>query len=253
VRKVLVLLLALGLVLPVAAHAARPTASPDERYALVVGVTQYAGRTADTAAGAKDALSIVHVLVQNGWRRDRIRLLTDGAATGRAIADGLAWLQRSSSDRTFSLFHYSGHVKRSGGAQHLWGSDNTYLRDTDVAAVLRGVRGTAWTDIAGCHAGGFDEGLSSERHLFTSSRVTEKSYEQPLWGNSVWTDLLWEQGLGQRKGDADRDGGVSVQEAVQWAAPKAAAYTAGQRPYGPQHPVRAGGLPLRLDAPRTLR
>lgn len=79
--------------------------------------------------------------------------------------------------------------------------------------VLRAVRGTAWTSISGCEAGGFDEGLSSPRHLFTgSSHVTEKSFEDRGTGCIVWTGIPFDEGLRRKAGDRDGDGGVSVNE-----------------------------------------
>ncbi len=116
---------------------------------------------------------------------------------------------------------------------------------------MRAVQGVSWTSIAGCEADGFNDGLSSAKRLFTaSSAVDEKSYEHPEWGTSVWTGVLWQQGLRDGDGDTDGDGRVSVQEAARWGAPRAAVITDKQRPYGPQHPVLAGGSgPLYLDAP----
>jgi hypothetical protein len=231
---------------------APPTAAPADRWALLVGVTNYRGNVKDTRAGAADARLVRDVLLRHGWRSDRIRILTDDQATGRAVADGMAWLQRNSSSTTFSLFHYSGHVKQKNGHEFLWPVDNGYIQDTEVSRVLRAVRGTAWTNISGCEAGGFDEGLSSPRHLFTaSSHVTEKSYEDSKTGFSVWSGMLFDEGLRDKAGDRDGDGKVSVHEAYDYAAPRAKAYTQKQRPYGPQTPQRAGGNgSLDLAAPR---
>jgi hypothetical protein len=229
------------------------TAAPQDRWALVVGVTDYRGNVQDTVGGANDARLVRDVLLRNGWRDDRIRVLTDGAATGQAVADGISWLQRNSSSRTFSFFHYSGHVKQKNGHEHLWPVDNRYLVDTEVARVLRAIRGTAWTSISACEAGGFDEGLSSPRHLFTaSSHVTEKSYEDRSTGYSVWSGMLFDEGLRQKAADRDGDGGVSVNEAYRYAAPRARSYTRDQRPHGPQTPQWAGGNgSLDLAKPRV--
>ena len=255
-RRVLLLLPVLLLAgLPLPAQAAAPTASPAERWALVVGVTDYAGRTSSTVGGAADARLVRDVLLRQGWRKDRIRVLTERQATGQAISDGLGWLVRHSSASTFSMFHYSGHVKQTRSGEFLWGSDNRFLRDSDVARTLKQLRGTGWTSISGCEAGGFAHGLGSDRHLFTaSSRVTEKSYEHPRWGTSIWSGLLFDQAIRDKAADKDRDGRVSVQEAYQWAAPRAATLTSRQRPHGPQHPQRSGWKgSLDLAKPRTLR
>lgn len=229
-----------------------PTAAPADRWALIVGITDYRGKVQDTVGGANDARLVRDVLLRNGWRNDRIRILTDGQATGKAVSEGISWLQRNSSSKTFSFFHYSGHVKQKNGREFLWPVDNAYLADTEVSRVLKANAGTSWTNISGCEAGGFDEGLSSPRHLFTaSSTVTEKSYEDPRTTYSVWTGMLFDEGMRDKKGDADGDGGVSVNEAFDYAAPRARAYTQQQRPYGPQSPLRRGGTgSLNLAAPR---
>lgn len=229
-----------------------PTAAAQDRWALVVGVTNYRGNVKDTIGGANDARLVRDVLLKSGWRSDRIRILTDDAATGKAVSEGISWLQRNSSSTTFSFFHYSGHVKQKNGHEYLWPVDNAYIADTEVSRVLKALRGTAWTNISGCEAGGFDEGLSSSRHLFTgSSHVTEKSYEDRKTGYSVWSGMLFDEGLRKKAADKDGDGGVSVNEAFQYAAPRAKTYTQNQRPHGPQTPQWYGGSgSLNLAAPR---
>ena len=233
------------------AGAGAPTAIPADRWALIVGVTTYRGNVHDTVGGAKDARLVRDVLLRSGWRSDRIRLLTDDQATGRAVAQGISWLQANSGSRTFSMFHYSGHVKQANGHEYLWPVDNAYIADTEVARVLKANRGTSWTNISGCEAGGFDEGLSSSRHLFTgSSTVEQKSYEDPGTGFSVWSGMLFDEGLRDKAGDMDGDGKVSVNEAFDYAAPRAAAYTRNQAK-GRQTPVlRGGNGSLNLAAPR---
>lgn len=235
---------------PTPTRSAAPGVPPQDRWALLVGVTDYRSPVHDTVGGAADARLARDVLLRSGWRSDHIRLLTDGAATGEALRDGLAWLAARSGPDTFVLLHYSGHVKQRDGHEYLWPVDNAFLSDSELVQAVRAVRGRSWTSISGCEAAGFDDGLSSPQRLFTaSSAADEKSYEDPEWGTSVWTGLLWDQGL-RGAGDTDGDGRVSVQEAARWAAPRAAAITDRQRPYGPQHPVlRSGGPPVYLDAP----
>lgn len=229
-----------------------PAATPEDRWALIIGVTDYDGRVKSTVGGANDARLVRDVLLRNGWREDRIRMLIDGQATGQAIAEGMSWLQANSSPTTFSLFQFSGHVKQRGGREFLWPYDSAFLADTDVVRALQGIRGTAWSNFSGCEAAGFDDGLSSPRHRVTaSSQVDEKSYEDPQTGYSVWTGMLFDEGFRQQRGDANRDGVTSLDEAFDYAAPRAENFTSDQQPFGPQTPYRAGGDgPLRLDSPR---
>jgi hypothetical protein len=140
------------------------------------------------------------------------------------------------------VFHYSGHVKQQGiGNEFLWSVDNQFIRNTDFGAVLSRLQGRAWVDIAGCEAAGFDKGISSPSRLFSAaSRVNEKGYEDPDWRQSVWTGLSVDHGMLQGQADANRNGVVSIQEAVRYGESRAPAMTQGQR-NGPQHPVIAGG------------
>ena len=232
----------------------RPTAKiapPEDRWALLVGVTNYTSPTHDTVAGAHDAEIVRDVLLRAGWRSDHIKILTNGAATGTALQNGLSWLISHSSSSTFSLFHYSGHVKQRDGHEYLWSVDNKFYADSSVTQAMRSVRGISWTSIAGCEAAGFNDGLADRNHLFTgSSAADEKSYENPDWNMSVWVGVLYDQGIRRGGADANGDHHVTVQEAYSWGAPRAAQITREQRPHGPQHPYLAGGSgPLRLDAP----
>ena len=226
-----------------------PTAD-HERWALVVGITDYAGRTVSTAAGAADAADFREMLLQNGFAPDHILTLTEQQATAANIRNGLQWLVDRSSPNSFSVFHFSGHVKQMGGDrdrdgektdEYLWPYDNRFLADRELADQANRLRGLAWIDIAGCEAAGFDDGISGPNRLFTaSSRETEKSYEHPEWNNSVFVGLQIDQAFLQRMGDGDGNGKVSIQEAFAFAAERAPQMTSRQK-RGAQHPVGAGG------------
>jgi hypothetical protein len=233
---------------PVGASTAPTASSP--RWAVVVGITDYQGRTASTAAGAADAADVHDLLVRNGFPEDHVLTLTEGQATAAGIRRALQWLADRSTPDSFSVFHYSGHVKQRGGDrdhdgeavdEYLWPVDNALISDGELSAAMGRVRGLAWVDIAGCEAAGFDDGLSGPTRLFTaSSKETEKSYEDPEWGNSVFTGLEVDQGMLQGRADRDGNGRVSIQEAFAAAAERAPQVTKGQS-RGPQHPVSAGG------------
>jgi Caspase domain len=234
---------------PATAVGTGPTATSD-RWALIVGITDYAGRTVSTAGGAGDAADFREALLRNGFPPDHIVTLTEARATAANVRAGLQWLVDHSGPNAFSVFHYSGHVKQVGGDrdgdgervdEFLWSYDNVFLADAELADTARRLRGLAWFDIAGCEAAGFDEGISGPTRLFTaSSRETEKSYEHPDWRNSIFTGVEIDQAILQGMGDMDGNGKVSIQEAFAFAADRAPELTARQR-RGAQHPVGAGG------------
>jgi hypothetical protein len=238
-----------GLTLAPTARAAAPP-PPPERWAFVVGINNYAGSTHDTVGGTGDAIDVRDALRRAGFADDHMLVLTDGQATAQAIREGLGWLGDHSTDTSLSVFHYSGHVKQIGGDldhdgealdEYLWGTDNRYIADGEVAGWLKRVRGRLWADIAGCEAAGFDDGVSAPNRIFTSSsQESEKSFENPSWHNSIFSGLLVDAGMLQGKADADGDKRVSIQEAFMYAAREAPRLTANQQP-GPQHPVMNGG------------
>jgi hypothetical protein len=229
-------------------HDPRPAkvAAPADRYAFLVGVQDYRRPTVDTIGSVKDVQYIRSMLLASGWQADNIRVITDGQATGQAIRNGMAWLAEKGRPGTFSLFHYSGHVKQHGGVDDsLWPVDRDFVRDTQVAAALNKVQGRLWVDIAGCEGASFMDGLPSDRVLFSgSSKAIEKSYEYPPWGMSVWTGLVFDLGLRQGQADADGDGRTTIGEALRYSQYYAQAITLGQRPHGRQTPQFAGAPDL---------
>ncbi|MGH9284575.1 MAG: caspase family protein, partial [Acidimicrobiales bacterium] len=244
---------AVGLSLLGLAPLARASAGPApaaEKWALVIGVDRFLGRTRPNVGAVGDALAVRDALVANGWPDGQVRVLADAGATAAAIRSGFEWLARSSSQRSFSVVHYSGHVRqigrdpdRDGEAldEHLWSHDNRYISDGEFSAAMRAVRGWLWVNVSGCEGAGLDDGISGPQRLFTAaSQEHQKAYEYPQWRRSVFTGLMVDQAISQGRGDTDGDRRVSLQEAFDYAAERAPAMTAGQR-YGPQTPYRAGG------------
>lgn len=229
----------------------------ERRFALIVGVAAYRGRIHDTIGGKNDAAAAWAVLVANGWLPQNVKVITDDQATAAGVRAGMAWLVQRSAPDTFTMFHYSGHVQRRNGHQMLWPVDNGYVPDTEVVNTLGKLRGASWLNFAGCHAAGFDDGLASAHRLVTaSSQVSEKSFEHPDWGLSVWAGTLFDQALSRKLADGNRDQRVTMAEALDFAVREAAHVTRFQSDYGysPQHGYIAGGLGTQwsLDAPPVM-
>jgi len=229
------------------------TATPDDRYAFLVGVTDYPSPTVDTIGGVEDVELIRSSLLEAGWLASNVRVLTDAQVTGRAVREGLAWLAERGTPGTFTMFHYSGHVQQlGGGIEALWPVDRDFVRDSELTAALAPVRGHLWVDIAGCEAGSFLPGLPDKRTLVSvSSGATEKSYEYPKWSRSVWTGLVYDLGTAQGQADADKDGRVTMGEALRYSTYYAQLITRDQKPHGRQTPEVEGDpvLGWTLSAP----
>lgn len=231
------------------ASAGPPAEAP--RSALIVAVSVHANNRPAAPLGAGgDGAGFREVLRSAGWGDDSIRLITGTAATAANIRAGLDWLRDRSSDSSFSVFHYSGHVYQRSGDPDRDGEaldefivphDNKVIADRELGERLNAIRGWLWSDINGCESNGFNEGgLYNDRRLFTgSSEEHQKSYEQPAWGMSVYTGLMTRAAL-ENRNDANGDGVMSIQEMFRYAERETPRITAGQRK-GVQNPVIFGG------------
>jgi hypothetical protein len=234
---------------PAPVPARRPGIPAALRWAALVGIQDYASPTHDTVGGTEDVIAVKRALLHSGWRSDHILVVSGKDASAAGIQHAMSWLAAHSSPKTFSLFHYSGHVciaSRGGcpsGHTWLWSQDNRFLSEDSVAAQLRQVKGHAWFDFAGCESGAFDVGLHSANVLFTSaSQANETAYEVPEWKESVWTGLLWERGYDGGQASNGVHHGSDVGSMSRYAQARAVELTSKQSA-GSQHPVVVGGNP----------
>ncbi|MGH3443683.1 MAG: caspase family protein, partial [Nitriliruptorales bacterium] len=233
------------------------------RWAVLIGINEYAGRTRDNVGSRQDAEDLHRHLRDLGWYEDHIVLLRDEDATREMIKQSTLWLQRKTTGASFVIVHYSGHTKQWPGRdvdgdgevpdEAIWPHDNRFIVDSEFVWWLHKVRSRwMWVNIGACEAAGFaDAGLQREGRLLTfSSREVEKSYEDPERDNSVWGYYLVDQAMIAGHGDANGDGKVSVEEAFRYAAERAPQRTA-RASHGPQHPVVWDGVrgDLSLEIP----
>ena len=222
-----------------------------EKWALVIGITEYDAPTRDTVGGANDAAVVQKALLANGWAADHIKMLVDGDATAANIVAGMDWLVQNSTPTSFSVFHFSGHTKQADAGhsdgdneqfhEFLWARNNQFVSDREVGARMRALRGHAWINMSNCEAAGFEDGFAGPTKLFTAaSREDEKGYERYETAKSIFTALMVQDALVGGAGDRDRNGRVSLQEAFAYAAAAAPSQSEGGE-FGPQHPVMIGG------------
>ena len=230
---------------------ARSAPASADRFAVLVGVDKHRNGSPRTNVGAVGDVKDTRIALERaGWPAANIVELTDSNATAAKIREAMQWLISKSTSRSYSMFHYSGHIKlqdgdpdRDGEArdEFLWPWDSVFISDRELGEKMRAVRGSLWVNISGCQAAGLDDGINAPNRIFTgSSGEFEKSYEHPDWRNSIWTGLLVDQGMNQGRADGNGDGMVSLDEAFRWAAPQATAMTQYQRS-GPQRPYANGG------------
>jgi hypothetical protein len=223
---------------------ATQTSDPATRYwALLIGLNDYAGSTADNVGSRQDAESLQTVLLRLGWRSDHIILIKDRDGTASHIIDGIRWLASKTNSSSTAVFHYAGHENwtrtTSDGDNEsrdveIWAADNRMIIDGTLGKEFNRITaGHMWIDFATCRAAGFsDPGMiKSGRVLTYSSPENEYSYEDPRLHHSVFGWFMINQSLYGGKGNTNHDKTITVEEAFNYARPNVYSYTHGaQRP-----------------------
>jgi hypothetical protein len=186
-------------------------------FALIVGVSDYGGRTSDLENTDSDAKALALQLERAGALHPASVLLTNGDATRGAVEQAFARIARAAGPNDTFLFFFSGHgrrVKTPGPLEPDGRSETIELHDRALTdAELARLFGTLRTRLAvaaldSCFSGGFDNlssrpnvlGLfSSEEHL--TSRVADD------YGAGGYLAHFLLQALG---GGADSDGDLSL-------------------------------------------
>jgi hypothetical protein len=214
------------------------------RWALLIGLNDYAPPTADNIGARQDAESLRYSLLKLGWRTDHIILIKDRDGTAAHIIEGIRWLATKTTSLSTVVFHYSGHENwtrtLADGDNELkdveiWATDNRYIIDGTVGREMNRIAAHhMWIDISTCRAAGFnDAGMIKPGRILTySSPVTELSYEYPPLHHSAFSWFEINLGIYAKEADANHDGKVTVEEAFTFARPGVVSLTRNR-----QHPV----------------
>ena len=215
-----------------------------KRWALLIGINDYASPTGDLVGSRPDATLLRTVLLNMGWRSDHILLLTDRRATAAHIVEAIRWLYLKTTTASTVVFHYAGHEKytrtTSDGDSEtrdvmIWGADNRFILDGNLGREMNRVRASKmWIDISTCRAAGFnDYGMVKTGRVLTfSSTASEYSYDVPSLKHSAFGYYLIRLGMYYKRADYNGDKSVTVEEAAKYARPLVVAQTKNT-----QHPV----------------
>jgi len=208
------------------------TVPASKRWALLIGLNEYASPTIDLTGSRQDAEELRTVLLRLGWRSDHIMLIRDRHGTAQHIIDGIRWLSLKTTTASTVVFHYAGHEKYtrtlSDGDNEtrdveIWASNNRLIIDGTLGREMNRVRASRmWIDISTCRAQGFSDAgmIKTGRILTFSSTASQYSYDVPSWHHSLFGYYLIHSGMYLRAGDANHDGKVTVEEAYAYARPR---------------------------------
>ncbi|HYN99352.1 MAG TPA: caspase family protein [Actinomycetota bacterium] len=100
-RRLLMVFVVLAALVAAALPVAAAPPQGDDKWALIIGVDDHIGRTRDNIGAVGDANAFRQLLQKDGWREDRIRVLTDGAATADGIRQGMQWLVQNCNESSY--------------------------------------------------------------------------------------------------------------------------------------------------------
>ena len=216
------------------------------RWAVVIGISDYAGTSNDIRYADDDALDMLNTLtVVYGYKRENILLLiSDYAVNNATKADIIAaidWLRGVEAAGDEVIFFYSGHGARGRAndgdkeavdeaivpyectsSSLIWDGDlRSMFNDFDTSRII--------FIFDSCYAGGMTDLKATGRIIAMACSESGLSYEGDAWQNGQFTYYFVDEGMLQGLADRyDNIGGVpdvTVEEASDYAKAKCAYQT----------------------------
>jgi len=240
-------------------------------YILAVGVGAYPDRDLALEFAAKDARDFAALMLgqKGGLYEDvSVKVLTDAAASRRAVLDGLGWLRQAAGERDTALVFLSGHgITEPSGAYYFLPVDGdtrklagTSVVFSDIKNILMSLPGKAVLFVDTCHSGDVmgrgkaaaavdsvvNELSSTENGVvvFASSTGRQYSLEDPEWGNGAFTKAIVEGVSG--KADYTGKGRVTVTSLDLWLSERVSELTEGKQTPTTAKPRTIPDFPLAL-------
>lgn len=229
-----------------------------ERWALLVGNGHSKKNPEGAWCADNDVFDMKNVLHDSNpslWPYDHIYTIINENCTHTNVMKGFHWIDRMEDSDDILVFLFAGHGNRGGGIDLVIepGRWDNYLDDIKMDREMDKMGSKAMMIII--QACGSGEAIwkpdggplylpADGRVILVASNATESSYGSLKLKNGVFLYYIIEAFSG--KGDLNKDGIVSAEEAFEYAAPKATAFTR-NAVNGPQHPDISDGYPTLKD------
>ncbi len=186
---------------PLATGSPVPLGKGADRWALVIGISDYDGSVNDLNYCDDDARDFVSALtVTYGWSSSHILTLLDTAATKDNILDGIQWLAINTKAGDEVVFFYSGHGTTGNGDPDKDGEakDEAIIPSNFQTAgvIWDGTLKTEFENVDSsrimfffdsCYAGGMTDLAGDGRLILMACGENQLSIESSLWQNGQFT------------------------------------------------------------------
>lgn len=202
-----------------------------DRWAVIIGISDYAGDEYDLDYCDDDALDFSNALINvYGWSISHIQLLIDGQATKANVLDAIDWMRTNEDSDDEVVFFYSGHgsvsrrnadndPERKDECIIPWEIESSYyIWDGDLSeefSTFDSTRILFYFD--SCYSGGMTDLATSGRLICMACRENQVSYEISEFENGQFAYYFVDQGMLAGKADANNDELVTCEEAFDYA------------------------------------
>jgi uncharacterized caspase-like protein len=201
------------------------------KWALIIGINDYAGTINDLSWCVKDAQDFKNALVYTyGWDESHIVTLFDSSATKTSIVNAINDLKNKEQAGDEVVFFYSGH-----------GSTGTGNPDNDAEAkdeciipyecqtsyfIWDGNLRTMFADFQSqrmmfyfdsCYAGGMTDLAGAGRLILMACGENQLSLESSTWQNGQFTHYFVTHGIAEGLANTGTDNVVTFEEAFDYA------------------------------------
>ncbi len=196
-----------------------------KQYAIIIGISDYAGTKNDLEYCDDDALDFQNALPAEY----DVTMLIDEGATRSAILGAIKSLQGKVTEKDEVVFFYSGHGSigsniADGDSERkdecivpyevTWES---LICDGELATAFSGFTCRMMFYFDSCYAGGMTELAGPNRLICMACGETQLSLESGTWQNGQFTYYFVDQGMLQKKADVNGLDGVTFEEAFDYA------------------------------------
>lgn len=206
-----------------------------ERWAVIVGISDYAGTANDIEYADDDAIDVLTVLTTvYGYDRKNVLLLISDYEVNNAkrenIVEAINWLRDKEGEGDEVFFFYSGHGARGkaddGDGESIDEAIVPY-ECTSASLIWDGELMSMFSDFEAtrivfvfdsCYSGGMKDLKGDGRIVTMACSENGLSYEGDAWQNGQFTWYFADQGMLGRLADTfPPDGMITVEEAFDYA------------------------------------
>jgi hypothetical protein len=201
------------------------------RYAIVIGINNYAGSSSDLQYCVNDAQEFKDALLSiEGWSTIQITYLVDGDASHDRIMSEIATVVGAAQENDEVVFFYSGHGSVStydvdGDGERkdeciipVELTSSSWIWDGDLAeafAECKSKRMMFYFD--SCYAGGMIDLAGPNRLICMACGENQLSLESSAWQNGQFSYYFVDLGMKQRLANSNGDAYVTFEEAFDYA------------------------------------